>query len=213
MKKSLVWPVVVSLTLSLSWSSPANAKPSEWLKLLNAERTGSSVKLSDKDVYFAPQEQAPFGPLVAVGYRQTDGTLTLGSLLWREKVWSTLAGYGAILADAGFGQASDEQRGELFLALLRTTQQPLGIWLYEEESARDPDRPHPPSSLRQSDGLHRFVVWYCQEPGMREGPEWRRVLYLVDASNASVQARTLASFRPEAERLRGFPAIPSRSSE
>lgn len=213
MKNARIRHTLACLTLAFGLIQGVVAQPASWLNLLNSDGKGRSVKLTEKDVVFAPCAETRFGEMVAVGYRQTDGTLTLGSLIWQGKVWSPMAGYAAILRQASFAEAKDEERKELFLSLLRATNEPLGIWTYRGQASREEDRPQPPATFRQVDGQHRFVVWYCEEPGLREGPEWRRVLYLVDASVPSVQARTLSSFHPVAEGLRGFPPIPSGSSE
>lgn len=206
--RNLGGAAVVALALSVG----ALAQPASWLNLLNAEN-GRTVKLSEKDVVFAPGPDSAVGAPVAVGYRQSDGTLTLGSLIWSGKVWSPLGGYAEILQQRGFAEADDETRTSVFLDLLRTTNEPLGTWVYTGPAGKSEDRPGPPVGYRQTDGLHRFVVWYCEEPGTREGPEWRRVLYIVDANKPSVQARTLASFHPVPEGLKNFPAIPSAASE
>ncbi len=213
MKNARIWHALACLTLTVGLAHGAAAQPASWLNLLNSDGSGRSVKLTEKDVVFAPSAETRFGDVVAVGYRQTDGTLTLGSLIWQGKVWSPMAGYAAILRQANFSEANDEERRELFLSLLRTTNEPLGIWIYRGRASREEDRPQPPAAFRQVDGQHRFVVWCCKEPGQREGPEWRRVLYLLDTSAPSVQARTLSSFHPVAEGLKGFPPIPSGSSE
>lgn len=199
------------LVLCLSVSALAEGAQS-WLSLLNAE-PGREQKLSEADVVFRPATSAEFSGLVSVGFPQSDGTFVLGSLIWEGKVWTPLAGYAHILSQKGFAQASDEQRAALFLALLRQVNAPLGIHPYNGAKSREQGQPQPLEGYRQVDGQHRFVVWYGEEPGNREGPEWREVLYLVNMETPAVRARTLNTYHPLAESLRGFPAIPSEPSE
>ena len=186
--------------------------PKSWLSLLNAE-PGREQPLTETEVVFRPSASAEFPGLVAAGFPQSDGTLVLGSLIWDGKVFSPLAGYGSILKEKGFLDASDQQRAALFLAMLRQTNATLGIHPYNGAKSREEGRPQPLSGFRQVDGQHRFVVWYCEEPGTREGPEWRQVIYLVNADATVVRARTLGTYHPEAENLPGFPPIPSEPSE
>ena len=213
MKIDFLTRSVLSCCLVLTLTHGAFADPTTWLSLLNSDGAGREIKLTEKDVVFAPTASPRFGDLVSVGYRQTDGTLLLGNIIVDGKVWSPLTGYVPLLEKAGFAEADDKHRQELFVELLRQTNEPLGTWVYEGKRGREESLPAPPAGYRQSDGQQRFVVWFCEEPGQREGPEWRRVLYLIDAQVKSIQVRTLGTFHPDAEGLRGYPPIPSRSSE
>ncbi len=213
MKSDIFSRTLLGGFLALTLIQGAQANPATWLGLLNSNGAGREVKLSEKDVAFATTSSPRYGEIVSVGYRQTDGTLLLGNLIVDGKVASPLAGYAEMLKKAGFAEAEESLRRELFIELLKQTNESLGTWVYEGERGREDNLPSPPASYRQSDGQQRFVIWLCEEPGQREGPEWRRVLYLVDAQATSIQARTLGTFHPAAEGLKGFPPIPSRSSE
>lgn len=200
-----------ALVLLLAVAVGAEGRQS-WLSLLNAE-PGREQKLTEADVVFRVSTSPDFPGLVAVGFPQSDGTLVLGSLIWKGKVWTPLAGYADILSEKGFASATDDERAALFLSLLRQTNAPLGIHPYNGAKSREENLPQPLAGFRQVDGQHRFVVWYCEEPGNREGPEWREVLYLVNPGAPSIRVRTLNTYHPQAENLRGFPAIPSEPSE
>jgi hypothetical protein len=194
------------LALSLSLTALAEST-SGWLHLLNAE-PGRQQPLTAQDVVFRPAQGDGFEQLVAAGFRQSDGSLSLGSLIWKGKVYNPLQGYAQILSEMGFAEASDPGRLELFLKVLKHSNDALGIHPYSETGSREDNRPKPPVGSRQADGQHRFVIWFWVEPGNREGPEWRQVLYLVSADGASVRARTLQTYHPDAEGLRGFPTTP-----
>lgn len=205
--------IALGLALCLSTSAfSQSGDSSTWLRLLNAE-SGRSQKLVAEQVLFGPATSDQFPGLVSVGYRQSDGTFTLGSLIWEGKVWSPMAGYAHILNRLGYAEADDAARNEMFLSLLKQSNEPLGIHPYTGTASREEDRPRPPSSSRQIDGQQRVELWFWKEPGDREGVEWRRVLYLVNLAEGRVKVRTLGTFYPEAEKLRGFPSSPSGSSE
>lgn len=193
---------------------PALAQsPASWLSLLNAE-PGRAQKLTAEQVVFRPSVSPSYPGLVSVGFPQSDGTLTLGSLIWQGKVYSPLAGYAGILQQQGFAEASDEERASMFLDVLTQCNASLGLHPYQGAKSRQRDRPQPIFGQRQpSGGQHSFVVWMCEEPGNREGPEWREMLYQVSPDAAKVRARTLNVYHPAAERLRDFPPMPSESSE
>jgi hypothetical protein len=201
----------IALFLSLVLAAPAQS-PEAWLALLNAQ-PGREQKLTQSDVVFRPAVAEGFTDLVSAGFRQSDGTFALGCLIWQGKVWSPLSGYAQILQQKGFAEATDEERAQLFLSLLEQSNALLGIFPYSGGPSREENRPQPISGYRQVDGQHRFVVWFGEEPGTREGPEWRQVLYLISMVEPSVQARTLSTFHPVAEGLRGFPAIRPEPSE
>ena len=204
---------LLALAAVLLLAVPAFADGTQsWLSLLNAA-PGREQPLTATDVVFRPSSSSEFPGLVAAGFPQSDGTLVLGSLIWEGKVWTPLAGYANILRGKGFVEANDEQRAALFLALLRQTNVPLGIHPYNGAKSREEGLPQPLAGFRQADLQHRFVVWYCEEPGNREGPEWREVIYLVNADATAVRARTVGTYHPLVENLRGFPPIPSEPSE
>lgn len=206
MKKRLI-PLLLLLTLS------ANAESSEkWLELLNSGRD-KKYSLKPADVSFQPSETEGFEGLVAVGFRQSDGTFNLGSLIWEGKVWTPLAGWAHILQQKGFADADDETRSALFVELMRQSHEKLGIHPYNGRASYEENRPRPVTGSRQADGQHRFVVWFCEEPGNREGPEWRQVVYVVNMQTPLIRVRTLATYHPVPEGLRDFPPIPTESSE
>lgn len=207
MKKLLTCAVLLLLTLSVQAESP-----STWLDLLNAQ-PGRAQPLTQNGVRFSASDATPFEGLVAAGFRQSDGSYTLGSLIWQGKVWSPLAGMAQVLSEKGFAEADDSSRLELFLALLQSCNGGLGIHVYNGKLSREENRPQPLSGSRQADGQHRFVVWFCEEPGTREGPEWRQVIYLINPEVPAIKARTVATYHPAPEGLRDFPPIPSAASE
>ncbi len=203
----------VALALCLSFPLAAQAQgPSDWLRLINSEE-GRTEKLGENQVLFAPSQSEAFPGLVAVGYRQSDETYTLGSLIWEGKVWTPMAGYARILKSLGYQDADDAGRDSLFLGLLRECNAPLGVHLYAGPAAKEADRPAPPSGQRQLDGQQRATVWFWKEPGAREGVEWRQVFYQIDLREDRVKVKTLGTYYPETEGLRGFPSSPSKSSE
>lgn len=203
--------LICGIALVLSLSAHAQ-NPQGWLNLLNAE-PGRAQKLTSSEVEFRTASSELFSGLVVAGFKQSDGTLILGSLIWEGRVLSPLAGYAQILKQKGFSEASDEQRVSQFLDLLRSCNAPLGIYPYNGAKSREENRPQPVVGFRQADGQHRFEVWFCEEPGLREGPEWRRVVYLVNPDVPAVRARTLDTFHPLAEGLRDFPPISSAVSD
>jgi hypothetical protein len=198
-----------ALALCLSLSALAQ-ETQNWLNLLNA---GREQKLTEAEVIFRSAPGQQFAGLVSAGFRQSDGSINLGCLIWEGKVWTPLAGYAQILQQQNFAEATDQVRADLFLALLQQSHQPLGIYPYNGPKSREENRPQPIAGQRQMDGQHRFVVWFCEEPGNREGPEWRQVLYVISMPEKVVRARTLNTFHPAPEGLRDFPAIPTESSE
>jgi hypothetical protein len=206
--RALGAPLLAGLLMVGAWGQ----SPRAWLDLLNAQ-PGREQPLTEADVLLRPSASQTFPGLVSVGFRQSDGRYNLGCIIWEGKVWTPLAGYAEILRRQGFAEADDATRQQMFLDLLGALNGPVGIHPYNGEKSRGEDRPQPVEGYRQVDGEHRFVVWLCAEPGQRDGPEWRQVLYLVDPAVPSVTARTLNSFHPVAEGLSGFPPIPSESSE
>lgn len=198
----------LACAFALFLSTVAMAQESRaWLDLLNAE-AGRKHKLSEKEVVFRPSTDERYAGLVAAGFRQSDGSLSLGSVIWDGKVWSPLAAYAQILRSTGFAEADDQTRSELFVTMLQQSNAGLGIHPYVGEKSREENRPQPVTGQRQADGKHRFVVWFYADPGNREGPEWRQVLYVISMEEPAVFAKTLQTFHPVAEGLRGFPSQP-----
>jgi hypothetical protein len=205
----------MTLALALCLSLPLTAQAggsAEWLRLLNAE-SGRTQPLVESQVRFAPVTSEMFPGLVAVGYRQSDETYTLGSLIWEGKAWSPMQGYARILDSLGFREADDARRQELFSSLLQNSNAPLGVHLYDGKASREADRPAPMSSQRQIDGQQRVTAWFWKEPGAREGVEWRQVFYQIDPAAGRVKVKTLGTYYPDSEGLRGFPSTSSGSSE
>lgn len=181
--------------------------PEGWLRRWNSEK-GRAIKLTKENTLFKQADADLFVGLTSVGFRQSDGRYTLGRVIWAGKDWSPLAGMGAILKDSKFDTLDDAQRLDLFLTLVSQIQGSLGITPYEGEPSRQKHRPMPIYGERGADGSHRFVVWYSLFPSNRETSEWRKILYFVSPDGSSVKARTLSTYHPEAERLRGFPKRP-----
>jgi hypothetical protein len=199
---------LLSCLLALSLSTTALAQDTQsWLSLLNAE-PGREQKLTEKDVLFKPASDPRFSGVVAVGFRQSDGSYSLGSVIWQGKLWRPLVAFANILRSQGFVEADDSARQELFLSLLEQIHGSLGIHPYTGEKSRQENRPQPITGQRQVDGKHRFLVWFWVEPGHREGAEWRQVRYVVSMEEPAVTVKTLQTFHPVAERLRGFPSTP-----
>lgn len=201
-----VCALAVGLMLSLfqsGWSENHN----DWLRRLNAE-SGREVKLSKDDVMFQDADKELFPGLIAIGFRRSDGRYTLGRVIWKGKALSPLAGVGAVLKDGDFASLDDEARRDLFLTLLTQIQGKLGVIPYEGEPSQTKGRPVPIVGERGTDGGHRFLVWYSLFPSNREVREWRHVLYFVSPDGSTVKARTLATYHPKAERLKGFPETP-----
>lgn len=194
------------LTLVMTASTWAET-PEGWLRRWNSE-PGREGKLTMENVVFKASEDGIFSGLTAVGFRQSDGRLTLGRVIWKSQALSPLEGMGAALRDSGFPDADDATREQIFFDLTNALQGSLGIVPYQGEPARQKDRPVPLFGERGTDGSHRFVVWYSLLPPNRESREWRKVLYFVSADGSAVRARTLATYHPKGEGLRGFPEIP-----
>lgn len=188
------------LLTTLAWSET----PEGWLRRWNNE-PGREIKLTSENVVFKESKSELFPGLTAVGFRQSDGRFSLGRVIWNSTAMSPLQGMGAALVKAGFAEADDQAREEIFLTLISELQGSLGTIPYQGEPSRQKDRPVPIYGERSSDGSHRFVVWYSLLPPDRESREWRKVLYFISGDGATVKARTLATYHPKAERLRGFP--------
>lgn len=214
--KTLVTYVLVFAILGLgsvladpnpSASSTMNSEEELWLQQLNAQ-PGRESPLTAQQVIFYASNSDDLGQVVAAGFPQTDATVVLGAVLWRGKLYTPLAGAGSMLGFLGFRQADDATRLQLFLKVLNLIDRPLGIHPYTGPASAEPERPQPITGSRQANGTHRFTVWFYQEPGQREGGEWRQVLYLIDPLTPAITARTLVTFHPVAEGLQGFPKAP-----
>lgn len=200
--------IVSSLALWVALSLAAVAEePSSWLRLLNAQ-PGRSVPLQAGEVVFRPSSDPRFSGLVAVGFPESDGTLALGSLIWKGKAYAPLNAWSEILRELGFVEADDSTRQDLFVALLTESYRALGVHLYQGPPPRREGRPGPVLSQRQSQGQHRFQVWFWEEPAQRVGPEWRQVLYTISADAGVIKAKTLQNVHPDAENLTDFPSTP-----
>ncbi len=200
-KSSLLCFLLFQLALLPAWSQGSE----QWLRILNAQ-SGRDKPLTEKDVLFCPAESGELSSLVAVGYLQSDGSHVLGSILWQGKAWAPLAGYAQVLKSLDFANKDDEERKQIFWTLLSAANLGLGIHPYDGEKSREIHRPQPISSRSSSNGTHQFKVWFYEEAGAREGPEWREVIYFVSADGEQVKARTLQTFHPLVEGLVDFPS-------
>lgn len=198
--------LLLGLSLASLCVSPLSADPAEeWVRKWNTEE-GREVKLKAEDLLLKTTSEGPMSGLVACGFKQTDGTFLLGRLVWREKSFSPLQGFGEILSELGFSEMTDAQRVETFLSLLQNTYGKLGTKAYTGPQGKV-NRPKPITQLRGPDDSHRFQVWFYVQPVSAEGGEWREVLYFVSRDGQQVKARTLATYYPEGERLTDFPPI------
>ena len=205
--KILTLIFVVFLTLS-AWAEP----PAEWLRRWNGEE-GRETQLKAEDVEFRSSENELFPGLQVAGFRQTDGTAPLGRIMWKGSAYSPLQGLGVVLDDVGFASMEDEAREKVFLSLLQETHGLLGTNVYTGSPMREVTRPSPLRGMRAPDESHRFQVWFYVFPVKAEEGEWREVLYYIARDGKTVRARTLATYRPVAERLNGFPELSPESFE
>lgn len=194
----------LSSSLCLAQATRAKQGSDHWLKLLN-DQPGRQERLTAEQVRFFVSSKDGCQDIGIAGFPQTDGTIVLGDLILKDKVYTPLDGIATILQERGFQEASDDARTAIFINVFQQINQPLGIHVYSGEPSSEEDRPQPVRYQRQASDFFRLAIWVCQEPGLREGPEWRQILYIVAPGAASLSARTLQVFHPKAERLRGFP--------
>lgn len=193
----------------------AGAQPTtDWIQRWNREE-GREIELKTEDVLFKASTLEQFNGLQAVGFLQSDGTFPLGRLIWKGTAYSPLKGLGQVLTEHGFSQLSEADRSELFLSLLQQSYGLLGTRVYTGARMHQDlgARPEPLRSNQGADGSHRFQVWFYEFPSTAEEGEWREVLYYVSADGATVKARTLGTYHPQGENLRGFPSLSSESFE
>jgi len=200
------------LCLAVSLLPACADQKSDWLKRWNSERE-QAFQLKAEDVVFKESTDPRLKGLAAVGIRQSDGGFSLSQIIWRGSIETPLRGFGQVLSDLDFSTLDDQERRSLFLSLLQQTYGAIGHKPFTGPPSRSSERPVPILELRGPDGSHRFQVWFCELPINTEDAEWREVMYSVSADGSSVKARTLGSYRPIGERLRGFPTISSELFE
>lgn len=202
---SYIKPTLLIVIFTLLLAPLSADTPDEWLRRWNRE-PGRSTPLTSATVLFENSDSRLFPGLVAVGFRQSDGTFPLGRLIWNGKAYTPLAGFEEVLRDVGFAGQDDAERERTFLTLLQQTYGKLGVKPYTAKAIRQADRPRPLIATRGPANIHRFRVWFYNFPAETLAGEWREVFYVV-AADGGVRARTLNSFRPESEGLKGFPEI------
>lgn len=185
-----------------------------WVDRWNLEE-GREVKLKVEDVLVKSAEGDAFGGLQVAGFVQSDGTFPMGKVMWRGESFSPLSGFGRVLAETGFAEMDDQSRETHFLRLLQQTYGLLGTKVYTGTAMRQTEgaRPEPIRASRGADGSHRFQVWFYELPVKSEEGEWREVLYHVSPDGKTVRARTIHSYFPISERLKGFPETSAESFE
>jgi hypothetical protein len=198
--------------LALTLTAVNADQKAEWLRIWNST-TGREIQLKAEDVLLKECEKEPLAGLVAAGIRQSDGSFTLAQVVWKSEASTPLLGFGRVLSDLNFQDLDDQTRRATFLLLLQETYGAVGTKPYTGPPSREQDRPSPMRGLRGPDDSHRFQVWYYDVPIQTEGGEWREVLYSVSPDGTSIRSRTLGTYFPLAERLRGFPAISSELFE
>ena len=201
--------ILVALLLLTPLPSLADVG-STWLRRWNSE-PDRKQKLKESHVLFKASKDASLQDLLAVGFKQTDGSFLLGRVIWREKAYYPLAGFAQVLSDKNFTTQSDQEREATFLTLLQQTYGLLGTKVFTGSPLSRYDRPQRIVGNRGPDDSHRFQVWFYKFPLQTESGEWREVLYSVSADGKKVRSKTLGSYRPTAEKLRSFPR-PSRES-
>ena len=195
--------LLLSLLPTLSSTALADQK-SDWLRRWNNE-AGNAVQYKAEDVILKESRAERMPSLFAAGFRQSDSGFTLGRVIWKQQSYTPLSGFAAVLQDFDFANLSDGERRELFLELLQQTYGAVGIKPYTGSASKRKDRPWPIVDLRGPDDSHRFQVWYFDMPIDKEEGEWREVVYVVSPDGSKVKARTLGSYYPGSEKLRGFP--------
>lgn len=194
-----------ALVLSLGSTAIADQK-SDLIRRWNMEK-GRDIKLKPENVLVRISKSELLPGLIAAGFKQSDGSYSLGRLVWKSQTFTPLKGFGAILNDQGFSELSDEERSRLFLELMKQTFGAMGTKPYVGKRSRRARRPEPLVGQRLPTNGHRFQIWFYDFPVNTEEGEWRQVLYSVSPDGKGVKARTLGSFHPLAERLRDFPSI------
>ena len=212
MKRKIIYLLAFWLCVGLHAASAQDV--SEWVRRWNRE-DGRETKLKAEDVVVKSAQGEGLEQLQVAGFRQSDGTFPLGKVMWNGQSFSPLSGFGQVLDALGFAAMDDQAREKCFLALLQQSYGLLGTKVYTGEAMRqlEGDRPQPIRQIRGADGSHRFQVWFYEFPVMTEEGEWREVLYFISPDAKTVRARTLGSYFPVGERLRGFPDISEESFE
>lgn len=196
---------ILAFTAALTLTQAGTADPSDtWVRRWNAE-PGREIKLEQSELLFKESDNPKLSQLIAAGFQQSDGSYSLGRIIWGDESYTPLTGFGVVLSDLNFASLSDQERTSLFLGLLQETYGSLGTKPYTGPTVRATDRPRPLVGLRGPDDSHRFQVWYYEFPVQAEEGEWREVLYVVSPDGKDLKARTLGAYHPVAERLRDFP--------
>ena len=211
MSKFKSFALILALVLAVTPLALAKS-PSQWIKIWNRDR-GRSVPLDIESLLFKDSTSEMLPGMSSVGFLQSDGTYVFGKLIWKERSYSPLSGFAKILRDQKFSELSDEKKQGLFLELLQQSYGQLGTEPYIGSPSKKEDRPQPMFGVASKNGSHRFQVWLMHEAGEREGTEWRRVIFFISPGAKSVKTRTLKTYHPTAENLKGFPSDSGAASD
>ncbi|HIB66689.1 MAG TPA: hypothetical protein EYO33_16635 [Phycisphaerales bacterium] len=206
------WFVCLCCLAGLCSAPALSDNKADLIRRWNLEKD-RTIKLTPETVLIRESKAERFPGLLVAGFKQSDGTYSLGRIVWRSQTFTPLKGFGQILADSGFQDLDDAERRRLFLELLQQTYGVLGTKPYTGKASRRANRPRPMADMRLPTDGHRFQVWFYDYPVTTEEGEWREVLYTVSPDGNQVKAHMLGSYHPLGERLRDFPSISSELFE
>lgn len=206
------WFICACVLVALCSGQALSENKADLIRRWNLEK-GRTIKLTPEMVLIRESRSERFPGLIVAGFKQSDGTYSLGRLVWRSQTFTPLKGFGQILADSNFQDLEDGERKATFLDLMQQTYGALGTKPYTGKASRRANRPQPIAGMRLPTDGHRFQIWFYDYPVTTEEGEWREVLYTVSPDGTQIKAHMLGSYHPLGERLRDFPPISSELFE